>query len=133
MKKLFFILLIPFTIFSQSKYKAVGSPVDPKVKVRWNKYYDSKEVEEILKKIAKAYPEICKLESIGKSHGGKDIWAMTITEFKTGKANEKPAYWVDGGTHANEVQSVEVCLYTIWYIAECQVTPWPVSASSTLE
>ncbi|MEM1304592.1 MAG: M14 family metallopeptidase, partial [Planctomycetota bacterium] len=30
----------------------------------------------------------------------------------------KPGFWIDGGIHANEVQSVDVVLYTAWFLCE---------------
>jgi murein tripeptide amidase MpaA len=31
---------------------------------------------------------------------------------------EKPAFWIDGNIHANEIQAAEVSLYTAWYLLE---------------
>ena len=55
-------------------FKAAGSPVNPKVQVSWNKYNDHAGISEICKKIAAAYPDLAKLESIGKSFKGRDMW-----------------------------------------------------------
>ena len=46
------------------------------------------------------------------------MWVITITNFKHGREEEKPGFWIDGGIHANEIQSVEVALYTAWYLLE---------------
>ena len=43
---------------------------------------------------------------------------MTITNFAKGDEAEKPAFWIDGGIHANEIQGPEVALYTAWYLLE---------------
>jgi len=71
-------------------FKAAGSPVNPKVAVSWNRYNDHAAITEICKKIAAAYPNLAKLESIGKSYKGRDIWCLTITDFKKGSADKKP-------------------------------------------
>ena len=99
-------------------YKAAGTPVNPKVTVSWNKYYDYGGITEILKKIATAYPGLAKLESIGKSFEGRDIWCITITDFKSGPAESKPAMYIDGNIHSNEVQGSEFAMYTAWYLTE---------------
>jgi len=99
-------------------YKAVGAPADPKVPVSWNRYYDYAQASELLGKLAKAYPKYCRVRSLGKSYGERDMWVMTITDFGAGIEKEKPAFWIDGGIHANEIQSVEVVLYTAWYLLE---------------
>jgi hypothetical protein len=45
-------------------FKASGSPVNPKVAVSWNRYNDHAGITEICKKIAAAYPDLAKLQSI---------------------------------------------------------------------
>lgn len=99
-------------------FKAAGSPVNPKVPISWNRYYDHAGISEICKKIAKAYPDLARLESLGKSYKGRDIWCLSITDFKTGDASRKPAMYIDGNIHSNEVQGAEFSLYTAWYLTE---------------
>ena len=99
-------------------FKASGSPVNPKVPISWNKYYDHAGITDICKKIAAAYPDLAKLESIGKSFKGRDIWALTITDFKKGDPAKKPGMYIDGNIHSNEVQGAEFSLYTAWYLTE---------------
>lgn len=81
--------------------------------VRFDKYYKYDEITRILKQFAKERPDIFQLDSLGKSHEGRDIWICTITRFKTGPAEEKPALWVDGNIHATEVSASSACLYLI--------------------
>ena len=122
MKKLILtLLLLAVNTYSQQKYFAVGTPPNPKVPVSWDKYRSTSEIEKILKDLNKAYPKWSKLESLGKSHGGKDLWLITITSPDK-PYNEKPAFWIDGGIHANEIQSVEVPLYTAWFLLEMKDT-----------
>ena len=99
-------------------FKASGSPVNPKVAMSWNRYNDHAGITEICKKIAAAHPDLAKLESIGKSFQGRDIWCLTITDFKKGEAGKKPAMYIDGNIHSNEVQGSEFALYAAWYLTE---------------
>lgn len=99
-------------------FKAAGTPANPKVVVSWNKYYDHGGITEICKKIAAAYPDLAKLESIGKSFGGRDIWMLTITNFKKGDEKTKPGMYIDGNIHSNEIQGAEFAMYTAWYLTE---------------
>ena len=99
-------------------FKASGSPVNPKVQVSWNRYNDHAGITEICKKIAAAYPDLAKLESIGKSFKGRDLWCLTITDFKKGSPDKKPGMYIDGNIHSNEVQGAEFSLYTAWYLTE---------------
>ncbi|MXV17987.1 M14 family metallopeptidase [Hufsiella ginkgonis] len=98
--------------------KASGSPANPKVPMAWNRYYDYTAITDVCKKLAAAYPNLVKVESMGKSFTGKEMWVMTITDFKTGDASRKPAMYIDGNIHSNEIQGSEFALYTAWYLAE---------------
>jgi len=99
-------------------YQPVGAPADPKVAVRWNRFNTYEETANILKRLAAAHPDRCKLVSLGKSHGDHEMWLLALTNFKTGEDTAKTAFWIDGGIHANELQAVEVPLYTAWYLLE---------------
>ncbi len=81
--------------------------------VRFDTYYRYDELTRILHAFAEEYPNLVRIESIGKSHEGRDIWLLTVTNFATGPAEEKPALWVDGNIHASEVSPSSACLYLI--------------------
>lgn len=82
-------------------------------KVRFDKFYRYKELTRILKSYAREYPDLIRLESIGKSGEGRDVWLVTATNFKSGSDSEKPALWVDGNLHASEVTGSTAALYLI--------------------
>jgi murein tripeptide amidase MpaA len=82
-------------------------------KPRFNKFYRYEELTRLLKEYAKEYPNLIRLESIGKSHEGRDVWLITATNFKSGSDTEKPALWVDGNIHASEVTASAACVYHI--------------------
>lgn len=111
--------------FTSSALKAMGAPNNPKVEIAWNRYYDSEQLHEIMQRIEKAYPNLVKISSIGKSVEGKDMWQMTISNFKNGDPDKKPAMYIDGNIHSNEIQGAEVVLYTAWYVTELyDEIPW---------
>jgi hypothetical protein len=99
-------------------FRAAGTPENPKVQVAWNKYYTHSGITDVLQKIAKAYPNLTRLESIGKSYEGRDIWLITISNFQNGDPDRKPAIYIDGNIHSNEIQGAEFSLYTAWYLTE---------------
>lgn len=103
---LIFILLISFAIVLKSETKG-----KIEVPLRFDRYYNYDEVNEALKALNKAYPEMTKLEVVGKSEEGREIYALTINNSKTGEAASKPGVYVDGNIHGNEIQAGEVCLY----------------------
>ncbi len=82
-------------------------------KPRFDKYYRYDELSRLLKQYATAYPGLLKLQSIGKSHEGRDVWLVAVTNFKTGTDAEKPAIWVDGNLHASEVAASSAALYVL--------------------
>jgi hypothetical protein len=84
----------------------------------WDHYLDQEEVTDLLKQLHDAYPHLTGLESIGTSAEGRDIWALTITNARTGAAATKPAMYVDGAVHGNEIQATDVCLYTAWLLLD---------------
>jgi hypothetical protein len=99
-------------------FRAAGSPENPKVQITWNRYYNHSGITDICKKLAAAHPDLIKLSSIGKSYQGREMWVLTVTDFKKGKPEEKPAFYLDGNIHSNEIQGSEMALYTAWYLAE---------------
>jgi hypothetical protein len=101
-----------------SSLKAIGAPNNPKVEVAWNRYYDWKEIGNICQRLAEAHPDLIEYGSIGKSVQDRDIHLLTISNFKKGKPDHKPAIYIDGNIHSNEIQGAEVSLYTAWFLAE---------------
>jgi len=81
--------------------------------VQFDTYYRYEELTRILTGYAKEYPQLVRLESIGKSYERRDVWVATVTCFQTGEAVEKPALWMDGNIHASEVSPSSACLYLI--------------------
>jgi len=82
----------------------------------WKHYYSYAEWTKIMHDMQKKYPELASIESIGKSRMGRDQYLLTITAKNTGKDTEKPAMWVDGAIHGNEVNGIMCSLYTAWYL-----------------
>jgi murein tripeptide amidase MpaA len=80
---------------------------------RFDHYYRYAELSDLLLGLAAAHPELMRVESIGKSHEGRDIWLATLTCFDTGDNRDKPGFWVDGNLHAPELAGSSACLYFI--------------------
>lgn len=84
----------------------------------WTRYYDQDQVTAALQTLHDAYPDLTELTSLGRSAEGRDIWQLTITNQRTGAHHAKPAMYVDGAIHGNEIQSTEVCLYLAWLLCD---------------
>lgn len=122
-KSTIFILLLLLTVQVKSQteglfFKAVGSPVNPKVQVSWNKYYTYQGVVDLCSKLTKTFPELVSMESIGKSYQGREIYLLTISDKKSKDPGLKPGFWIDGNIHSSELQGTEMALYTAWYLCE---------------
>jgi hypothetical protein len=114
-------ILLMFGSISEAQekfFRAIGTPHEPKVDASWNRYNTYDGIVDLMKKINKAYPKLSRLESIGKSYEGREIYMLTISDFKTGDPDQKPAMYIDGNIHSNEIQGAEFSLYTAWYLTE---------------
>ncbi len=79
--------------------------------VQFDRFYRYTELTEILNGYAAEFPRWVSVESIGKSHEGRDIWVATVTNAATGDARDKPAFWVDGNIHSTEVAASVANIY----------------------
>ena len=123
------LVALPASAAEPQPYQPMGAPVNPKVAAQWNRYHDYAAATEFLKALAAAHPQRARLQSLGTSYGGRQMWVLTITSFdrggpslarraSVGDDRAKPAIWIDGAIHANEIQATEVALYTAWYLLE---------------
>ncbi|MEW5982886.1 MAG: M14 family metallopeptidase [Acidobacteriota bacterium] len=88
------------------------------VKLDFNRWHDTGELQADMKALEKAYPKFLKYISLGKSQNGLDIAAMIVNNPDTGSDTSKPAMYIEANIHGNEIQGGEVCIYTIWYLME---------------
>ncbi len=79
--------------------------------IAFDRFHRYTELTAILKAFAEEKPDLVAVESIGKSHEGRDIWVVAVTHTATGPAAEKPAFWVDGNIHSTEVAASAANLY----------------------
>src|SRR5437764_14186917 len=78
-----------------------------KVPLAFNRLYDYPDLVEAMRTLVKAHPDLLTLKSLGKSVEGRDLWYVTINNPKTGPDRSKPAMYVDGNIHGNEIQAAE--------------------------
>lgn len=86
------------------------------VPLRFDQYYSLDQVYEALRALHRAYPGLTALETVGRSEEGRPIMAMTVNNPKTGAALDKPAMYVDGNMHGNEIQGGDISLYLLDYL-----------------
>ena len=82
--------------------------------MKMDHYYNYQEMTDFLKSAQKNYPKLMSLQSLGKTSFKREIWLATITNPETGTADSKPAFWVDGNTHASEISGTQSAMYLIY-------------------
>jgi murein tripeptide amidase MpaA len=85
--------------------------------IQYDRYYRYEAFSAILQQLVQDHPRLLSIESIGKSHEGRDIWLVTVTNQDTGAASDKPAYWVDANIHASELAGGAAAMYLIDMLA----------------
>jgi murein tripeptide amidase MpaA len=53
--------------------------------------------------LAARRPDLVAAEAIGRTHRGRDIWLVTVTDRRAGPPEEKPGFYMDGNIHAEEL------------------------------
>ncbi len=84
--------------------------------IRFDTYHDYDAMTGHLQALAAAYPQLATLTSIGRTHRGRDVWFMQITNPDTGPALEKPGFYIDAQIHAEEHATSATALYAIHYL-----------------
>jgi len=95
-----------------------GSDPEHTLPLTWDRWLDHEEIGERLQLMEKTWPEFLKLQSVGKTYDGRDMWVMTINNPRTGNELDKAAMYIEANVHGNEIQGAEITLYTIWYLME---------------
>jgi hypothetical protein len=70
---------------------------------RFDRYLSYEELSAWLHDVAAAHPNLVQLDAYGRSHEGRDLWLVTVTDTATGAHDTKPAHWVDASIHAVEL------------------------------
>lgn len=106
------LLLLPSTAHSAEPLKPTGKAPEPS----FNRVHTYEELVDLMRGYQAAYPRWVRLESIGKSREGRDLWMLTVHNPATGAELDKPALYIDGNIHANEVQGADTALYTVDFV-----------------
>ncbi len=74
------------------------------------RYLDWPEVVAHLRALAEDAPEWADLETVGTSREGRELLLLTLGD-RAGEPDERPGFWLDGGTHATEWTGVMAALF----------------------
>ena len=81
--------------------------------VRFDRFYRYDELTEILRAWAEERSDLFRLDSIGSSYEGREVWLCTLTNFETGPDLEKPAFLIEANIHSIEVTGTTAALHLI--------------------
>jgi hypothetical protein len=95
-----------------------GSDPPHTLDLTWDRWLDHEEIGERMELMARTWPKYLTLSSMGNSHGGRELWVMTVNNPDTGPEAGKAGMFIEANVHGNEIQGGEICLYTIWYLME---------------
>lgn len=78
----------------------------------FDRFFTYAEVTGFLDELARLRPDLCRLESLGRSREGRELHLLTVTDFATGAPEDKPAYLIHGNIHATELAGTHAALFT---------------------
>lgn len=76
----------------------------------FNHYFTNEELSKVLRQWAEDYPTLITLSELGKSHEGRSIPLLILTNQETGRDLDKPALWIDANIHATEIAGTTTAL-----------------------
>ncbi len=86
--------------------------------ITFNTYYTYSQLTERLAWLAAQHPQIMQVTALGKSHEGRAIPLVVLTNTATGPDTDKPAFWVDANIHATELTASMAALCFVKKLAE---------------
>jgi carboxypeptidase T len=115
-------LSLAFFGFNVKGMKTVDQTVAPD-----QNYKTPAEIEAALRQYAASYPAIVRMETIGRSHENREIFALKITDNPDQREVDEPRILFNSMHHAREIMTPEVALDTI----EMLVTGYGQNADAT--
>ena len=82
-------------------------------RVAFDRFYTYDQLTETLHAWAEEAPQLCRVESIGKSYEGRNIWLVTVTNSATGDDRDKPGFLVEANIHSVEWTGSSAALHLI--------------------
>ncbi|CAG9799908.1 unnamed protein product [Chironomus riparius] len=82
----------------------------------FNYYWSYPEMEEIFNRLATDYPNLVKLEVIGKSYLNQSIYGVRVSKNQEFGLN--PIIFIDAGTHAREWAGIQSAFYFLHQLVE---------------
>lgn len=75
-----------------------------------NHYFNNEDLETVLRDWVETYPRLIARSELGRSHEGRPIPLLTLTNQETGADTDKAAIWIDANIHATEIAGTTTAL-----------------------
>lgn len=98
--------------------RRITAPPDVRTQLDLQHYYLPRELQVALTALETAYPEFLRLESLGRSANGVDLWVMTVARKEGLEPAKRPAALLVGGMGVEDIASPELALYTLLEIVQ---------------
>ncbi|MDY7100152.1 MAG: M14 family metallopeptidase [Actinomycetota bacterium] len=82
----------------------------------FDRYLRYDELTAWLHGLADDHPDLVTVESYGRSHEGRDLWLVTVTDHATGSPGTKPAHWVDASIHSVELTATVAACHLLHHL-----------------
>jgi hypothetical protein len=66
-----------------------------------------------LRDLAARYPDLVGVEPLTRSHQGREVWLVTLTDRRAGRPEDKPGLYMDGLIHAEEFTAGQAVIYLL--------------------
>jgi hypothetical protein len=66
-----------------------------------------------LRDLAARHPDLVGVETMARSHQGREVWLVTLTDRRVGRPEDKPALYMDGLIHAEELTAGQAVIYLL--------------------
>ena len=84
----------------------------------FDRYLRYDELTRWLRTVAESNADLVTMESYGRSHEGRELWLMTVTDSSTGAPHTKPAHWVDASIHAVELTATVAACWLLRHLVQ---------------
>jgi hypothetical protein len=86
--------------------------------IKFSEFYKYQELERFLFEAEKSYSQYIKLKNLVVTPEGRNVYLAEITNPETGTAENKGAYFIQAGVHAQEAAGTTAALYLIKQLLE---------------
>jgi len=84
----------------------------------FDRYHTADVMYAWLRRWAERHPGIVELYEVGRSYEGRPILQITLTNRATGRKEDKPAAYFEGGRHSGEITSSESVMWLAQHLIE---------------